>query len=83
MYATKQSFGGQRASLGRAVIFKSDGVPFAGTIAAIDTDADHPNIVPIGSLNGRTVRALRFHETRSEADLDAMPTDCWTWPPRL
>lgn len=61
-YATTQSFGGQRASVGRAVILSR--VPHdgrrgvclvAGTIHAISSSKDMPYIAPIdrGSSGGR------------------------------
>jgi hypothetical protein len=82
MYATKTAFAGQRASLTRAVVIKIDGALFAATIGAIDDD--RPSFVTVPHLpNSRAIRALEFFDAKTEADLERMPDNTWTWPPRV
>ena len=82
MYATKKTFAGQRASLTRAVVIKINNAPFAGTIIAVDGDT------PIFSMNpippsGNAIHSLTFYDAKTESDLESMPNDSWTWPPRV
>jgi len=86
-YATVQSFGGQRASIGRVVLVKIgvgqgdvEPVLAPGMIESIE-EGDRPNI--------RTTTGMRFAggmldfaETKTEADIDSAPLGSWTWPPR-
>jgi hypothetical protein len=82
-YATKQTFDGQRASLTRRVIVKpSESVIVVGDIFGIDVERDEPDIAVFGSDHDFRGK-LRFHSTKTEADLDAMPSGTWTWPPRV
>jgi hypothetical protein len=81
MYATKQYFGTQRASMGRPVICKPLGSIVVGTIFMIDEQRDRPVIMVFGAKDPE--RDLAFHATRVEEDLDKMPPGSWTWPPHL
>jgi hypothetical protein len=82
MYATKTSFAGQRVALTRAVVIKIDGALFAATTVAIDDDRPTFAVVP-HLPNSRTICSLVFFETKTEADLERMPNNAWTWPPRV
>lgn len=89
MYASNQAFGGQRASIGRAVVLMAGTVMTHGdahqvlipaTIAEIDS-ADLPVFVDI---RGRRFHGtlLTFQPTTAE-NIEKMPHDSWTWPPRV
>ncbi len=82
MYATKEKFAGQRASLTRAVVIKVDGALFAATTVAIDDDRPTFALVP-HLPNGRAILALAFFDAKTEDDLERMPNNVWSWPPRV
>lgn len=86
MYATKDSFAGQRASVGRDVIVGHEHGPMWGKIAHIDKDhglflfvppIGH-GMVPLGAMCG-----YDFKECRTEADVEALKPLEWTWPVRV
>lgn len=79
-YATKQAFGGQRASLGRVILVKG-GItqpPHPMLIDDINGDQDWDEPVIKG-----TCGTYRFYDAKTEADLATMPDYSWCWPPRL
>lgn len=92
-YATEQKFGGQRASVGRAIVLatrKHDGKEGtclrAGTIRAVSSSQDLPYIVvdgEPGDLVNKDDLGWKFVETRTESEVEAMPFGSWTWPPRI
>ena len=80
-YATAATFGGQRASICRAVVVHHDACLSSGTIDSIDAESGAPWIhIP---LHGIVTDDLAFHATSTEAEVDALPDGCWTWPVRL
>jgi hypothetical protein len=81
-YATKQAFGGQRASIGRVVVIRDlDGTLAAGMIDLIYEDTDRPRIVRVDS--GVSMPGLKFCEAKDEEAVRNLPPDTWTWPPRV
>lgn len=83
-YATEQKFGGQRASVGRVILYgvaRSDtNAHFVdGTISAIRDDV--PTIrynTPSGSYF--TNKATYF-DARTENEVELMAPGSWCWPP--
>lgn len=71
-----QSFGGQRASIGRSVLVYASHYLRAGVINTIEYGADTPNIVDSGDGHEHPVGALSFFDAKSAAD-------SWAWPPRV
>jgi hypothetical protein len=64
------------------VIIKLEGALFAATCVAVDGDTPTFAIVPqIGTT--RALTSLAFVDAKTEADLDAMSNNSWTWPPRV
>lgn len=86
MYATKNSgpFGGQRASLSRSVILHGaeDDPIEPGVITQIDP-LENEQITITSSFNGVDHVGLTFVETKTEADVEALPAQSWTWPVRV
>ncbi len=93
-YATEQKFGDQRASVGRVVIVitEDDGERLLtpGIISRIRED-DTPLIRTVGSFpsgddtlsDGKDWGGLVYREAVTEADIEALPVDSWTYPPRV
>jgi hypothetical protein len=82
MYASKDPKGGQRPSVGRAVVIRPEGEALveAATITRIPND----DSIEITSMyDGREYGDLTFVETRTEADIEALPPNAWTWPVRV
>ena len=78
-YATTQSFGNQRASIGRMVMVRVRTLLMPGIIVEIRGDAP-----VIQVLDGSSIReALVFFNAATELDLERMPSPSWCWPPRV
>ena len=87
-YTSEKKYGGQRASIGRSVVVKTeDNGLGAGLIDGIATDTDGETdteevwIAEAGEVGVMT--GLVFHPTTTEAEIEAMPVGCWTWPVRV
>jgi hypothetical protein len=82
MYASKEPFGGQRASVGRVVVMRDglDDDVEAGVITRIPTTG---RMVITSSYSGGDYDGLSFVETKTEADVDKLPPGAWTWPVRV
>lgn len=78
MYATKQTFDGQRASVSRSVVVKKAGDMWAGVIESIVDD--QPEIY---TLNDGDQQTYKFATVKTEADIEEVPDDSWFWPPRV
>lgn len=89
MYATKQAFGGQRASVGRDVTVKDHGVLHAAKIVGVNEYDDLPILRIFARVGCEDSGAnhhreeISFAEVRSEADIAEAPATCWFWPPRI
>lgn len=83
-YATDQKFGGQRASIARAVLYATSGVGMRDLcmmfIVGIDDDTDLPII---GSAPDACGCFADYFDAKSEEDLERMPPGSWCWPPRV
>lgn len=82
MYASEEKFGGQRASVGRAVVLRDDAGDEveAGVVTLIPADR---RMTITSSLSGVDFEDLTFVETKTEAEVDALPPKSWTWPVRV
>jgi hypothetical protein len=90
-YASVQSFSGQRASVGRAVVMKDgEGAIYSGQIVGI-SGQDLPivrvfgcpgNASDDGAYN-HSAEYLPHRGVSSEADLDREVGPFWCWPPRV
>jgi hypothetical protein len=78
MYATKQLFDGQRASVARNVVVKKKGELWAGIIETIFDDL--PEIYTPGDGNQDK---YDFAPVKTEADIEGVPDGSWFWPPRV
>lgn len=78
VYATNQSFDGQRASVGRNVVVRRGNVLWAGIIDGIVED--EPEIL---TLNDGDTRRYRFASVHTDADIGRAPDCSWFWPPRV
>ena len=80
-YATYQKFGGQRASVGRPILYgvsRSDMTAsfVDGTIAMIRTD-DMP-VVRYNTPDGAFLtNAATYFDARSESEIERLPVGCW------
>ncbi len=86
MYATKESFAGQRASVGRDVVVGSRLGPMWGKIAHIDERRGIFLFVPPLGIETRVEGAAHgytFKECRTEQDVEALGPFEWTWPVRV
>lgn len=90
-YASKQSFGTQRASAGRVVLIAvkreigdPDKGPWvrAGVIIGISSRTDKPYVRDLGAKD-HTWEHLVYFEAKTEEDVTKMPVGSWCWPPRL
>jgi hypothetical protein len=85
-YATDQSFGGQRASVGRVVVVCLEREEWPtlvpGLIDSIDVVMDQPWIQVMGAV-GRLLLQPRYSGAATPAEAEAMPPGTWTWPPRI
>jgi len=82
MYASEEKFGGQRASVGRTIVLR-DGLDEdveAGVVTKIRSDG---MINITSSYSGVDYNEFQFVETKTEADVDALPPRSWTWPVRV
>ncbi|XXX79212.1 hypothetical protein WMF30_10600 [Sorangium sp. So ce134] len=94
-YATDQAFGGQRASIGREVVVAErladeDGqltgevIIRAGKIDTIHVGADRPVICTwSGNVYHPDGAELTFVPCTTQAEVEALPADSWTWPARV
>lgn len=98
-YATNQSFGGQRASLKRAVVVAQEeledgggGVAkwtgntsiVAGEVGEIHGPTDLPVIYACnGEIYHPEEQSLEFVATSTEAEVEALKPGQWTWPVRI
>ena len=86
-YATVKIFAGQRASVGRVVIVRTnrDGI-LAGLISQIDSREQiyifAPGIGVNGPVEGAT-RSYDFKETKTVEEVEALGEFEWTWPVRV
>jgi hypothetical protein len=82
IYATKKTFGGQRASLGRPVIVSDDseGRIVPGTITRIGGTTDEPVLTITSLYDGCDVENIVFVETTTEEEVARIPPYSWTWP---
>jgi len=80
-YATERTFGGQRASLGCAVVVKQHCMHVEAGIVSAVCDDDSIEIYCL-SLNERHDH-LTFISTKTEEDTNALPDDSWAWPVRV
>lgn len=78
-YESKSLFAGQRASVGRSVTIKVDAGIRSGVIDGI-SEQDEISIHSPGDTTPR--RGLLFITTKTPADVLAMPSMTWTWPPK-
>lgn len=86
-YATAQKFGGQRASVGRPVLFgvnRSDmRAKFVDGAIAMIRDDDAPIIrynTPDGAF---LVQAPPYFDARTEDEVELMSPGQWCWLPRV
>lgn len=87
MYASKQPFGGQRASVGRSVLLKvgpSHGAASCELIPATIEKVDSADLPCFRDSTGRYFHGtlLTFQPSTAE-NVDSLPGDSWTWPPRV
>lgn len=83
MYASKEKFDGQRASVGRVVVINTGsprGVQ-AGLIQAIDANGK-PEIA-VWDTTGQGGAGSNFVATKTEEDVNNLPPCSWTWPVRV
>lgn len=87
MYASKEVFAGQRASIGRDVVVGHESGPRWGKIARInDMDAKIFLFVPPMGRNAIVEGAqsgYTFKECKTEDDVTALAPLEWTWPVRV
>lgn len=89
-YATKQAFGGQRASVGRDVTVKDHGDILAAKVVGVSGD-DLPILRIFGRMGSGSEdgganhhrEEISFADVRAEADIEKAPATCWFWPPRV
>jgi hypothetical protein len=86
MYASKEQFAGQRASVGRDVVVGTEHGPRWGKIMAIDEQRGVCLFVPplgaIAKVEGGTF-GYEFVATNTEAEINALGLLSWTWPVRV
>lgn len=84
MYASKKTFAGQRASLGRVVILHdaADDPIEPGVFTQID-EQENEALTITSSFNGVDNVGFTFVETKTEAEIEALPARAWTWPVRV
>ncbi len=85
-YASKKSYGGQRASVGRVVVVAravttSGRVELRAGVIATILPSGEPSIDVIGLADAW--QEAPFVETKTTSDVEAMPAGSWTWPPRV
>lgn len=83
-YASEQKYDGQRASIGRIVVIRTEESGLAaGIVDGIGYDGENGEVVWIAEAGEiGCVEALAFHPTQSAEDIEAMPVGTWTWPVR-
>ncbi len=74
-------YGGQRATIGRIVVIHTDEGIGAGVIDHFKPENEQPAIVQL--TPHEVCSYLGFVETKTAADVEAMPLNSWTWPPRI
>jgi hypothetical protein len=86
MYASKEQFAGQRASIGRDVVVGTDRGPRWGKIVEVDPQRGACLFVPPIGLSAKVEGATfgyEFKETKTEQDVEALGQFEWTWPVRV
>lgn len=86
MYATKEVFAGQRASVGRDVVVGTERGPVWGKIAFVDDRRGIFLFVPPIGANANAMGSMcgyEFKECKTEADVEALKPMEWTWPVRV
>lgn len=86
MYASKEKFAGQRASIGRDVVVGTAKGPRWGKIVDVDELRGVALFVPPIGLGAHIEGAAfgyEFKETFNEADVNALAPLEWTWPVRV
>jgi hypothetical protein len=80
-YATKQTFGTQRASLGRIVLVntKTGGLS-VGVVVGIRPNDE---LIIQDLVTAAQYHGFQFVTTIVERELETMPERTWTWPPRV
>lgn len=82
-YATKETFAGQRASCGRAVIVGTEHGPRAGIIEHIAFAGDVYIKTFEHEAPPHAQRGYTFKECKTEDEANALPEYHWSWPPRV
>lgn len=79
-YASERVFGGQRASVGRVVVVRKEHELFVGLI---DNIYDDDGVLIVTPQDNDQSSEFSFVETKTAEDVEKMPEDSWTWPPRV
>lgn len=82
MYASKEKYDGQRASVGRVVVAREN--PEENVEAAVIARIDDGDAITITSMfTGVDMAGMQFVATKTEEDVDNLPPGSWTWPVRV
>lgn len=90
-YASKKTFGGQRASTGRIVLIRGrDHDENATDIPLVIVEIGDDDGVYVRNLDPQSVNEMletigpigsEYYDAKTEGDLAGMPLGSWCWPP--